>query len=79
MSLPLRVYVCVCVLLTWHKNAKIIYLPCLQFSGTVLGPRLFGHVDTGPIRQQLPLLLVKKGGVGRCNSRPPHLRRGVSW
>lgn len=36
-----------CAVLTWHKNAKIIYLPCLQFRA-VFTPRR--HVDTAPIR-----------------------------
>lgn len=57
-----------CAVLTWHKNAKIIYLPCLQFRA-VFTPRR--HVDTAPIRHTMRGWLRKssrEGGTG-----------GVEW
>lgn len=47
-----------CAVLTWHKNAKIIYLPCLQFRA-VFTPRR--HVDTAPIRHTHTLSHTMRG------------------
>lgn len=71
-----------CAVLTWHKNAKIIYLPCLQFRA-VFTPRR--HVDTAPIRHTMRGWLrrsSREGARGGAVWSGKHsLKRplGVSW